>query len=220
MPAIDPTRPLRVAVAGFGQAGGCHVQAWASMPGATIVGVYSLRPDVEATAIIAMCGGEVPVYSDYRRMLDETGCDFVSICTLHDTHAAEAIAAAERGKHFIVEKPICLTPEDLFAVRPRRRQGRRARLRGLPGVPLRPASGDDRSCRQRLARPRASGGDRILQRHRPLGAPALVGADSETWWFVDVVLRLPSTDADDAGHERRCQAPFWAEKSGAMKSMI
>lgn len=117
MPAIDPTRPLRVAVAGFGQAGGCHVQAWASMPGATIVGVYSLRPDVEATAITAMCGGEVPVYSDYRRMLDETGCDFVSICTLHDTHAAEAIAAAERGKHFIVEKPICLTPEDLFAVR-------------------------------------------------------------------------------------------------------
>ena len=59
----------------------------------------------------------VPVYSDYRRMLDESGCDFVSICTLHDTHAAEAIAAAERGKHFIVEKPICLTPEDLFAVR-------------------------------------------------------------------------------------------------------
>jgi predicted dehydrogenase len=117
MPAIDPTRPLRVAVAGFGQAGGCHVQAWASMPGVTIVGVYSLRPDVEATAITAMCGGEVPVYSDYRRMLDETGCDFVSICTLHDTHAAEAIAAAERGKHFIVEKPICLTPEDLFAVR-------------------------------------------------------------------------------------------------------
>ena len=117
MPAVDPHRPLRVAVAGFGQAGGCHVQTWASMPGATIVGVYSLRPDVEATAIAAMCGKDVPLYSNYCGMLDETGCDFVSICTLHDTHAAEAIAAAERGKHFIVEKPICLTPEDLFAVR-------------------------------------------------------------------------------------------------------
>jgi predicted dehydrogenase len=117
MPAVDPHRPLRVAVAGFGQAGGCHVQTWASMPGATIVGVYSLRPDVEATAIAAMCGKDVPVYSNYCGMLDETGCDFVSICTLHDTHAAEAIAAAERGMHFIVEKPICLTPEDLFAVR-------------------------------------------------------------------------------------------------------
>jgi predicted dehydrogenase len=41
----------------------------------------------------------------------------VSICTPHDTHAAEAIGAAERGKHFIVEKPICLTPGDLIAVR-------------------------------------------------------------------------------------------------------
>ena len=117
MPAVDASRPLRVAVAGFGQAGGCHAQTWASMPGATIVGVYSLRPDIEAPAIAAVCGKDAPVYSDYRRMLDEAGCDFVSICTLHDTHAAEAIAAAERGKHFIVEKPICLTPEDLFAVR-------------------------------------------------------------------------------------------------------
>lgn len=117
MAAVDPSRPVRVAVAGFGQAGRCHAQTWADMPGASIVGVYSLRPEEEAADIGAVCGKDVPVYSDYRRMLDETDCDFVSICTLHDTHAAEAIAAAERGKHFIVEKPICLTPEDLLAVR-------------------------------------------------------------------------------------------------------
>ncbi len=130
MAAVDPTRPLRVAIAGFGQAGGCHAQTWASTPGATIVGVYSLRPEVETADIAAVCGARVPVFSDYLRMLDETECDFVSICTLHDTHAAEAIAAAERGKHFIVEKPICLTPEDLLAVR---RAVDKARVRAFVG---------------------------------------------------------------------------------------
>ena len=42
-------------------------------PGATIVGVYSLRPDVEATAIAAMCGKDVPCTPTIARMLDETG---------------------------------------------------------------------------------------------------------------------------------------------------
>lgn len=117
MPVIDPSRPLRVAIAGFGQAGRCHAETWAMMPGAIIAGVYSLRPEVEAADIAGVCGPHVPVFSDYERMLDESDCDFVSICTLHDTHAVQAIAAASRGKHFIVEKPICLTPEDLVAVR-------------------------------------------------------------------------------------------------------
>ncbi len=117
MPAIDTSRPLRVAIAGFGQAGRCHAETWATTPNVVITGVYSLRPEAEAADIAAVCGADVPVFSDYERMLDECDCDFVSICTLHDTHAAQAIAAAERGKHFIVEKPICLTPEELFAVR-------------------------------------------------------------------------------------------------------
>jgi predicted dehydrogenase len=117
MPAIDASRPLRVAVAGFGQAGRCHAETWATTPNVVVAGVYSLRPEAEAADIAATCGPDVPVFSDYERMLDECDCDFVSICTLHDTHAAQAIAAAERGKHFIVEKPICLTAEELFAVR-------------------------------------------------------------------------------------------------------
>lgn len=117
MPAVDASRPLRVAIAGFGQAGRCHAETWATTLGVTIVGVYSLQLEAEAADIALVCGPEVPVFADYERMLDETGCDFVSICTLHDTHAAQAIAAAGRGIHFIVEKPICLTSEELFAVR-------------------------------------------------------------------------------------------------------
>jgi predicted dehydrogenase len=73
MPAIDVSRPLRVALARFGHAGQCHARTWAAMPGVAIVGVYSLRPDAEAADIAAACGADVPVFSDYRKMLDRTG---------------------------------------------------------------------------------------------------------------------------------------------------
>lgn len=116
MSVIDKDQILRVAVAGFGQAGQCHAAAWARTPGVRVVGVFSLRPEVEAPEIAALLGSDVPVFGDYLALLDGTDPDFVSICTLHDTHAAQVIEAARRGKHFIVEKPICLTPEDLVAV--------------------------------------------------------------------------------------------------------
>ena len=89
MPAVDPHRPLRVAVAGFGQAGGCHVQTWARVPGATIVGVYSLRPDVEGDRHRRYVRERrASVLSNYCRMLDETGAtSFRSTPARH--HAAE-----------------------------------------------------------------------------------------------------------------------------------
>jgi predicted dehydrogenase len=116
-PARQSRSPLRVAIAGFGQAGRCHAATWAGMPEAEVVGVYSLRPDVERGDIASVCGPGVPVFGDFRAMLDAVDCDFVSICTLHDTHAAYAIEAISRGKHVLLEKPICLTVAELEAVR-------------------------------------------------------------------------------------------------------
>ena len=114
---LSAERPLRVAVAGFGQAGRCHARTWIGMPDVTVVGVHALRPDAERGDVAAVCGPDVPVFADLRTMLDAVDCDFVSICTLHDTHAADAIEALGRGKHVLLEKPICLTIEELEAVR-------------------------------------------------------------------------------------------------------
>ena len=119
--------PLRVAIAGFGQAGRCHAQTWTLMPEAEVVGVYSLQPDAERADIAAVCGPSVPVFASLRAMLDAVDCDFVSLCTLHDTHADDAVEALGRGKHILLEKPICLTPEDLERVaRAVRASGKRA----------------------------------------------------------------------------------------------
>ncbi|WP_172327889.1 Gfo/Idh/MocA family protein [Mangrovicoccus sp. HB161399] len=117
MPVLEQGRPLRVCIAGFGMAGRCHAETWAGMDGVDVVGVHSLRPETEAPAVAAACGPDVPVFGSFAGMLDAVECDFVSICTLHDTHAAEIIEAVGRGLHVLLEKPICLTPEDLIAVR-------------------------------------------------------------------------------------------------------
>ena len=44
------------------------------------------------------------------------------MCTPHHLHPANTIAAARAGKHIFVEKPIALTPTDLYAMRDAVRQ--------------------------------------------------------------------------------------------------
>jgi len=55
-------------------------------------------------------------YTDYRRVLAQSEVDAVSICTPHDLHATMAIAAAEAGKHILVEKPLACTLDEADAM--------------------------------------------------------------------------------------------------------
>jgi predicted dehydrogenase len=43
--------------------------------------------------------------------------DVISICSYPADHARQVIAAARAGKHLIIEKPLCLNPQDLEAIR-------------------------------------------------------------------------------------------------------
>ncbi|MEX2600672.1 MAG: Gfo/Idh/MocA family oxidoreductase [Balneolaceae bacterium] len=54
--------------------------------------------------------GGVP-YSDYDSFLAHDGLDVVVICTPSGTHLEMGLAAADQGKHLIVEKPIEITLE-------------------------------------------------------------------------------------------------------------
>jgi len=50
-------------------------------------------------------------------MLADPDIDVIDICTPHPLHAKQAIAAAEAGKHLIIEKPICMTFAEAKAIR-------------------------------------------------------------------------------------------------------
>jgi len=53
------------------------------------------------------------VESDANAMLKKDDIDIVVVCTPHNTHTKYVVAAAEEGKHVIIEKPVALTMEDV-----------------------------------------------------------------------------------------------------------
>jgi len=57
------------------------------------------------------------IETDASKMLQQDDVDIVVVCTPHNVHTEYVVAAAEAGKHIIIEKPIALTPEDIHKQR-------------------------------------------------------------------------------------------------------
>jgi predicted dehydrogenase len=55
-------------------------------------------------------------YDDYRKLLEVKDIDAVWIATSDNWHAPIAIAAMEAGKHVYIEKPMCRTIEEGYAI--------------------------------------------------------------------------------------------------------
>jgi UDP-N-acetyl-2-amino-2-deoxyglucuronate dehydrogenase len=74
----------------------------------------------DACRIVAMCDVNVEeagmragmyeahTYTDYRKLLEDPAVEMVDITTPHELHYEIAKAALEKGKHVLVEKPICV----------------------------------------------------------------------------------------------------------------
>ena len=60
--------------------------------------------------------GAEKVFTDYNELLALPEIDAVSICTWNNTHAEISIAALNAGKNVLVEKPLCKTMEEAYAV--------------------------------------------------------------------------------------------------------
>ncbi len=72
--------------------------------------VVAIAEPVEAAARRAQeaLGGGT-IYGDWRDVLNRSDIDAVDICLPHDMHEQVAVAAAQAGKHILVEKPIART---------------------------------------------------------------------------------------------------------------
>ena len=55
--------------------------------------------------------------TDYEEVLADSSVDMVFICTRHNLHAKMVIQALKAGKHVFVEKPLCLTLEELSEIK-------------------------------------------------------------------------------------------------------
>ena len=54
--------------------------------------------------------------TDVSALFDESPCNSVVIATRHDSHSSLVQQALVAGKHVFVEKPLCLTTEELISI--------------------------------------------------------------------------------------------------------
>lgn len=101
---------IRVGLIGCGSIGEAHAAILARANGA-VLRAFADRDPVRARAFVSRFGtGYATV--DPQEVLRDPEVDAVYICTRTDSHAALGIAAAEAGKHIMMEKPLALSVEE------------------------------------------------------------------------------------------------------------
>lgn len=102
-----------VGIVGAGIFGRRHAQAYTGHPDARLLAICDIQRD-RAEALSAQFGGTV--YTDVASMLLHPGLEAVSVVTPDQSHREVAVAAAQAGKHLLVEKPLATTVEDAQAI--------------------------------------------------------------------------------------------------------
>ena len=107
-------RKIRIAIVGCGRISRNHFLA-----------IENLSDDLE---LVAVCDEDekrleehaarlgVPQYKHFDKLLSESDCDIVSLCTPSGQHSRQAILAAQHGKHVMTEKPMATRWKDGLAM--------------------------------------------------------------------------------------------------------
>lgn len=106
--------PLKIAVIGAGFMGSMHASIFAQSPGSQLVAVADQNLDL-AQAVAAKHPG-ASAYRSHDELLAAEKPDLISICTPDNLHRPAALAAAAKGVHLFIEKPIASTIEDGEAI--------------------------------------------------------------------------------------------------------
>jgi predicted dehydrogenase len=100
----------RVALVGAGMIAHHHAQKWREA-GADVVAIADVEPRV--LAAFAERHGIAAAYTDFAELLQrEDSAEIVDVCTPPWLHAPMTIAALERGKHVLCEKPMALSARE------------------------------------------------------------------------------------------------------------
>lgn len=108
-------KKYNVGVIGYGWAATAHIPAINECPNAQVTAVYSSRKQ-DDEALSAQYGSPIKSYTSLKRMLADPSIDVVDITSYPDQHAKQAVAAAQAGKHLIIEKPLGVTLKDCRAI--------------------------------------------------------------------------------------------------------
>jgi len=109
-------KKLGVLIHGAGWVSTQHIKAFQTNPNTKIVGICSRRLEsCQLRAEEAALDG-ILLTTDFEEALKRDDVDIVSVCTPQHIHMENTIAAAEAGKHIVIEKPIANSMEEIKAM--------------------------------------------------------------------------------------------------------
>ena len=103
-------KQVGVGLIGAGEISIEHAKGYAARNDAKLVAIADTN--VAAAKSASERYGAEKYYSDFHRLVSDPKVDMVDICIPHSLHAQAAIAAAEAGKHVLVQKPMAISLEE------------------------------------------------------------------------------------------------------------
>lgn len=112
--AVAAARPVRVGVIGCGAIATRRHIPLLQAAGAVVTAVASRRAEsAEAVAAGIATAAACP---SWQSLVARDDVDAVAVCTPNAWHLVQALAAIERGKHVLIEKPVTTTVSDADAL--------------------------------------------------------------------------------------------------------
>ncbi len=100
------TRPIRVALVGYGYWGPNYARVFSELPGSEVAAICEVAADRRQRA--AEKHRQVAAPRELSELLRRPDVDAVVISTPASTHYAVAMAALRSGRHVLIEKPLAL----------------------------------------------------------------------------------------------------------------
>lgn len=109
---------LGIAIQGAGTVSTGHLRAYLRNANCRVVAIGSrTKAGAEAKAReVGIDPASIALYDSIDDLVADPNVDALSICTPHARHHEDAITAAKAKKHFIVEKPIAMSRDNLHAM--------------------------------------------------------------------------------------------------------
>lgn len=109
-------RKLGVAIHGVGDVAFAHAASWLRNPHVEIVSVSSRSRD-SARRMVEKLELQCPARDNFDEVLADARVDIVNLSGPNQVHTPQGIAAAQAGKHVLVEKPMAITMDENRALR-------------------------------------------------------------------------------------------------------
>ena len=109
------TPKYNVGIIGYGWAATAHIDAINASKQAQVTAIYSSRP-LDSAELSAKHGGNIKAYQSVEALLADPDIHIVDITSFPSQHSAQAIAAAQAGKHIILEKPMANSLDEVRAI--------------------------------------------------------------------------------------------------------